>query len=184
MLSSLILLLAVQARPPAPAPRPFAYRGFAPGMAYRDFAVRARVIAQSDSDQLVCQTMHNTAQVMDCGVNVRDPVDSARFYLSANVIESRTSVIALVDSGSVPLVKRRQDDMRGQLGAPQRRQRSTWEWTRGRRFIRLSWRGAGTGAAAWRKISITLNDRDVMSRIRKYLPKSTARRPAAPKPKP
>lgn len=183
MTPALLLLVTLQA-PPAAPPRPFAYRGLAPGMAYRDFAARARVIAQSDSDQLVCQTMHNTAQVMDCGVNVRDPVDSARFYLSANVIESRTSIISLVDSDGVALVKRRQDDMRAQLGAPQRRLRSTWEWTRGRRFIRLSWRGAGTGATGWRKISITLNDRDVMNRIRKYVPKPAARRPASPKPKP
>src|SRR5690349_11330682 len=149
MTPAILLLALVQAPQGATAPpRPFAYRGFAPGMAYRDFASRARSIAQSDSDILACQTMHNTAQVMDCGVRVRDPVDSARFYLSANVIESRTSVIALVDSGAVSLVKRRQDDMRGQLGAPQRRQRSTWEWTRGRRFTRLSWRGAGPGPAA------------------------------------
>jgi len=165
----LVFLLALQ------APRPFAYRGFAPGMAYRDFAARARTMAQSDSDQLTCQTMHNTAQVMDCGVNVRDPVDSARFYLSANVIEGRTSVISLVDSGAVALVKHRQDELRAQLGAPQRRLRSTWEWSRmgGRRFIRVTWRGG----AGWRKVSITLNDRDVMNRIRNYVPKGKPRRP-------
>jgi len=181
MTAALLFLFVLQA-PPAAAPaaraaaaRPFAYRGFAPGMAYRDFAARARMIAPGagDNEQLTCQTMHTSAQVMDCGVNVRDPVDSARFYLSANVIEGRTSVIALVDSGGVALVKRRQDDLRVQLGAPQRRERSTWEWTRGRRFIRLSWRGG----AGWRKISITLNDRDVMNRIRNYLPKPKPRRP-------
>lgn len=174
MTTVLLLLFALQTPKPAAAPRPFAYRGFAPGMTYRDFAARARAILHGDSD-LVCQTMHNNANVMDCGVNVRDPVDSAHFYLSANVIEGRTSVIALVDSGAVTLVKQRQDDMRVQLGKPQRRQRSTWEWTRGRRFIRLSWRGAGTGAKAWRKISITLNDRDVMNRISKYVPKTKKR---------
>ena len=172
MTPAILLALLVQA-PQASAPRPFAYRGFAPGMSYRDFASRARSIAQGDSDILTCQTMRRTAQVMDCGVRVRDPVDSARFYLSANVIEGRTSVIALVDSGMVALVKRRQDDLRARLGAPQRRERSTWEWTRGRRFIRLSWRGG----AGWRKISITLNDRDVMNRIRNYLPKPKPRRP-------
>jgi hypothetical protein len=149
-------------------------------MAYRDFAARARTMVRGDSDQLICQTMHNTAQVMDCGVTIRDPVDSAPFYLSANVIEGRTSVISLVDSGAVTLVKRRQDDLRTHLGAPQRRVRSTWEWTRGRRFIRLSWRG-GT---AWRKISITLNDRDVMNRIRSYVPKPKPRRPAPAPTKP
>jgi len=114
----ILLLLLVQASPR----RPFAYRGFAPGMAYRIFATRARSIAQGDSDILACQTMHTTAQVMDCGVRVRDPVDSARFYLSANVIEGRTSVIAFVDSGKVALVRRTQDDMRKHLGVPQRRE--------------------------------------------------------------
>jgi hypothetical protein len=142
-------------------------------MAYRDFAARARTIAPSDTDLLVCQTMRRNAQVMDCGVQVRDPADGARFYLSANVIEGRTSVIALVDSGKVALVKLRQDDLRADLGPPQRRERSTWEWTKGRRFIRLSWRG-GKG---WRVISITLNDRDVMNQIAKYVPKPKQRTP-------
>ncbi len=140
-------------------------------MSYRDFSAQARVIAQSKDDILACQTMHQTAQVMDCGVRVRDPVDSAHFYLSANVIEGRTSVIAFFDSGTVALVRRRQDEMRQRLGVPQRRERSMWEWTKGRRFIRLNWRGGPN----WRVISITLNDRDVMDRIARYRP--------APKPK-
>jgi hypothetical protein len=186
MTPAILALLVLQAVPAAPPPRraaarPFAYRGFTPGMSYRDFATRARVITPGDSDQVVCQTMHNTAQVMDCGVNVRDPVDSARFYLSANVIEGQTSVISLVDSGGVSLVKRRQDDVRAQLGAPTRRLRSTWEWTRGRRFIRLSWRGGGDATGSgWRKISITLNDLDAMNRIRKYVPRHSTRRPPPP----
>ena len=135
-------------------------------MAYRDFATQARAIAQSNRDVLACQTMQRTAQVMDCAVRVRDPVDSARFYLSANVIEGRISVISLFDSGSVALLKRRQADLRKQLGPPQRRERSMWEWSRGRRFIRLNWRGARD----WRVVSITLNDRDVMDRIARYRP--------------
>src|SRR5438093_6027697 len=73
----------------------------------------------------------------------------------------------------ISLLRRRQDDLRAQLGPPQRRERSTWEWTKGRRFIRLSWRG-GTG---WRVISITLNDRDVMNRIANYVPKPKPRTP-------
>ena len=173
MTSAFLLLLLVQVPQATTAPRPFAYRGFAPGMQYRDFAARARSIAQGDSDFLACQTMHNTAQVMDCGLRVRDPVDSARFYLSANVIESRTSVIALVDSGKVALVRRIQDDMRKRLGVPQRRERSMWKWTKGRRFIRLNWRGGPN----WRVISITLNDRDVMDRIARYRPARTKRAP-------
>src|SRR5258708_24649095 len=103
--------------------------------------------------------MHNTAQVMDCGVRVRDPVDSARFYLSANVIEGRTSVIAFVDSGKVALVPRTQDQMRRQLGAPHRRERSMWEWTKGRRFIRLNWRRRQD----WRRISIPLHRPDALA---------------------
>ncbi len=170
MTPAILLLLLVQ----APPPRPFAYRGFAPGMSYRDFATRARSIVQGDSDILACQTMRRTAQVMDCGVRVRDPVDSARFYLSANIIEGRTSVIAFLDSGKVALVRRTQDDMRKHLGMPQRRERSMWEWTKGRRFIRLNWRGGRD----WRVISITLNDRDVMDRIARYRPRPTA----APRP--
>src|SRR5438094_4214408 len=177
-MTPLLLGLLVLQAPARPAPRPFAYRGLAPGMAYRDFANRARSIAQGDSDILACQTMHNTAQVMDCGVRVRDPVDSARFYLSANVIESRTSVIAFVDSGKVALVRRTQDDMRKRLSMPQRHERSMWEWTKGRRFIGLNWRGG----RAWRVIAITLNDRDVMDRIAHYRPARPAARPPAKKP--
>ena len=41
-----------------------------------------------------------------------------------------------------------------------------WEWHQGRRFVRLNWRGR----AGWRIISITLNGRDVMDRIAKYIP--------------
>jgi hypothetical protein len=143
------------------------YRGFTAGMSYRDFASRARAIAQTDRDILACQTMKRTAQVMDCGLRIRDPVDSARFYLSANVIDGRVSVVSLLDSGGVALLKRTQDDLRTRFGAPQRRERSMWEWSRagGRRFVRLNWRGG----ANWRVVSITLNDRDVMDRISKYV---------------
>jgi hypothetical protein len=135
-------------------------------MAYRDFATKARGMAQTNKDVLACQTMRHTAQVMDCGVQVRDPADSARFYLSANVIEGRTSVISLFDSGSVALLKRTQDDLRTKLGPPQRRERSMWEWSNGRRFIRLNWRGAHD----WRHLNITLNDLDVLERIARYVP--------------
>jgi hypothetical protein len=150
----------------AQAPQPFAYRGFTPGMPYREFATRARALT-TPNETFACQTMRQTAQVMDCGVRARDPADSAAFYISANVIEGRASVISFVDSGNVTLVKRTQDDLRKRLGAPQRRERSMWEWTKGRRFIRLSWRGGRD----WRVISITLNDRDVMDRIARYRPK-------------
>jgi hypothetical protein len=43
-----------------------------------------------------------------------------------------------------------------------------WEWTSGKRFVRLNWRGGKD----WRVVSITLNDRDVMNRIASYVPKT------------
>jgi hypothetical protein len=165
------LLLAQGTSAPA-LPKAFAYRGFVPGMTYSDFATRARAIARDDI--LTCQTMKQTARVMDCGVKVRDPVDSTSFYLSANVIEGRASVISLLDSGDVAIVKRAQDDMRSQLGPAKRRERSMWEWTNGRRFIRLNWRGSANS----RVVSITLNDRDVMDRIARYRPTATATKKA------
>jgi len=173
MTSALLLAVLFQAAPAKPpASRPLAYRGFSPGMSYREFSTKARGIAQSKDDILACQTMHHTAQVMDCAVRVKD-VDSARFYLSANVIEGRTSVISLFDSGGVALLQRTQDDMRRQLGAPQRREHSMWEWSRDRRFIRLNWRGSKD----WRVVSITLNDRDVMDKIARYRPPASAAKP-------
>jgi len=173
MTSVLLLAVLLQAAPAnPPATKPLAYRGFSPGMSYREFSGKARAIAQSKDDILACQTMHHTAQVMDCAVRVKD-VDSARFYLSANVIEGRTSVISLFDSGSVALLTRTQDEMRRQLGPPQRSERSMWEWSRERRFIRLNWRGNKD----WRVVSITLNDRDVMDKIARYRPPASASKP-------
>jgi len=63
--------------------------------------------------------------------------------------------------------------MRRQLGAPQRREHSMWEWSRDRRFIRLNWRGSKD----WRVVSITLNDRDVMDKIARYRPPASATKP-------
>ena len=183
MVSTVQLLLLLTQAAPAPAPAPkkpavappaLAYRGFAPGMPYRDFATKARSMARP-KEILGCQTMKSTAQVMDCGVRVRDPADSAPFYLSANVIEGKTSVISFIDSGKVSLLKQRQTELRTQLGTPTRRERSMWEWTNGQRFVRLNWRGGKD----WRVVSITLNDRDVMNRIASYVPKSKSK----PKPK-
>lgn len=180
---SAVLWPAVLAGQTPPPPRPaaaarpvaFGYRGFTPGMPYRDFAARAQGMAQQDF--LKCQTMHQTAKVMDCGLRVRDPADSANFYLSANVIDGSVSVASFLDSGAVAIVPRAQAELKKQLGPAHRRERSMWEWTNGRRFIRLNWRG-GRG---WRVISITLNDRDVMDRIVRYRP---APRTAAPAKKP
>jgi hypothetical protein len=181
MTHALLLLLLVQApaaaSPAKPPTRSLAYRGFSPGMSYRDFASKARGMAQTNKDILACQTMRNTAQVMDCGINVRDPIDSARFYLSANVIEGRASVISFFDSGSVAVLTRTQDDMRQRLGPPQRHERSMWEWSNGRRFIRLNWRGGRN----WRHLNITLNDLDVLERIARYVPPRSAAPASKPK---
>ncbi len=107
----------VSQTPPAPAPAPArppvaapAYRGFTPGISYRDFLERARPLA--DSDFVRCQTSPHTAQVMECGVVIRGPNDAARFYLSAHFIEGNADVVAFYDSAGfgdkrgVPLVDR------------------------------------------------------------------------------
>src|SRR5437762_1221894 len=72
----------VSQTPPAPAPTPArppvaapAYRGFTPGISYREFLERARPLA--DSDMVRCQTSPHTAQVMACGVVIRGPEDAA-----------------------------------------------------------------------------------------------------------
>src|SRR5438128_95705 len=89
--SSLLLpvVLAAQAPP--------VYRGFSPGMAYRDFATRAQALARRDT--LRCNTSKKTAQLMECGVQIRDPSDSTNFYLSAYVIEGKVAMLSFGDSG-------------------------------------------------------------------------------------
>src|SRR2546422_6936211 len=84
----LALLLPVVARsqaappkaPPPPSPpahrAPPSYRGFTPGLSYRAFVDRANALA--DHDVLACRTSPRTAQLMECGVVIRDPADGAR----------------------------------------------------------------------------------------------------------
>src|SRR2546430_16975831 len=88
--SSLLLpvVLAAQAPP--------AYRGFSPGRAYRDFATRAQALARRDT--LRCNTSKRTAQLMECGVQIRDPSDSTNFYLSAYVIEGKVAILSFGNS--------------------------------------------------------------------------------------
>ena len=147
-LSGLALAALVPVALAAQTPATFSYRGFTPGMTYRDFAVRAQALARADT--LRCDTSRRTAQVMDCGMRIRDPADSARFYLSANVIDYQTSVIDFSDSGSTAIVARAQKDLVRRFGPVQRREVGMWEWHQGRRFVRLNWRGR----AGWRIISI------------------------------
>ena len=175
----------VSQTPPAPAPAPTparppvaapAYRGFTPGISYREFLERARPLA--DSDMVRCQTSPHTAQVMECGVVIRGPNDAARFYLSAHFIEGNADVVAFYDSAGfgdkrgVPLVDRTKKELTRLFGRPHPIGKSGWEWRYGRRAVRFNWRGRGT--ARW--VSITLMDKDVMDRIARYAKTAKSRK--------
>src|SRR5207247_9975525 len=56
------------ARSPVAAP---AYRGFTPGLSYREFLERARPLP--DSAFVRCQPSPHTAQVMECGLATPGP---------------------------------------------------------------------------------------------------------------
>jgi hypothetical protein len=140
-----------------------AYRGFAPGATYREFAERARALAQREP--LVCNTSRRTAQLMECGVQIKDPSDSAVFYLSAYMLEGKVALVSFGDSGSAPLVDRTRRDLTARFGPGKQTGHSTLEWVDGQSVARLNWRGRG--AARW--IYITLWDRSVMDRISKYV---------------
>lgn len=163
-------LLAGQTPLPNPVV-PMAVRGFRAGVPYREFAERARALAQKDT--LRCNTSRNTAQLMECGVMIRDPSDSARFYLSAYVLEGRIAMVSLTDSGGPRLVEWARRDLAARFGQAHRRERSMWEWTSGRRVARLNWRGRGE--ARW--ISITLRDDEVMDGISRYVRRTNRRAP-------
>ena len=161
------------ARPPVAAP---VYRGFTPGISYREFLEHARPLA--DSDLVRCQTSPHTAQVMECGVVIRGPNDAARFYLSAHFIEGNADVVAFYDSAGfgdkrgVPLVDRTKKELTRLFGRPRPIGKSGWEWRYGRRAVRFNWRGRGT--ARW--VSITLMDNDVMDRIARYAKTAKSRK--------
>jgi hypothetical protein len=168
----LALLLPAVARSQAtsrPAAPP-AYRGFTPGISYRAFTERARALA--DSDVLRCNTSPGTAQLMECGVVIRDPRDGARFYLSAHFVEGNADVVSLYDSAGfgdsrgVALLDRTKHDLTQVFGRPRSIRKSRWEWRYGRKAVRLSWRGRGTG----RWVSIMLYDYGVMDRNSRYKP--------------
>jgi hypothetical protein len=168
MLPGLLVLQAAAAAAPASAP---SYRGFTPGRPYQEFATRARQLAGRET--LRCNTSKQTAQLMECGVLIRDPSDSARFYLSAYVLEGRIAMVSFTDSGGPRLVEWARRDLTTRLGQPKRRERSMLEWSSGRRVARLNWRG--TGQMRW--ISITLRDDEVMDRIARYVNRSKRRTP-------
>ncbi|HXF94896.1 MAG TPA: hypothetical protein VNI61_02220 [Gemmatimonadales bacterium] len=158
LLGALGLPLALAAQASAPA-----YRGFAAGAAYRDFAERARALAWRDP--MVCNTSRATAQLMECGVLIQDPADSARFYLSAYVLEGKVALVSFGDSGGAPLVDRVRRDLTARFGPGRRTGPGTVEWAYGRRVVRFNWRGSGP--VRW--VYITLEDRDVMDRISRYV---------------
>jgi hypothetical protein len=155
-----------QAARAAPTPPP--YRGFTPGMTYRAFVERARAL--QDRDELRCQTTPRTAQVMECGVGIRDPKDTASFYLSAHFVEGNADMVSLYDSAGFgdnrgpALVERTQRDLRRVFGPPRVLHAGAWQWRYGRRVVRLTWRARGPG----RWLSITLTDCTVLDRIGRY----------------
>src|SRR2546430_11731615 len=148
----------VSQTPPAPAPAPArppvaapAYRGFTPGISYREFLERARPLA--DSDMVRCQTSPHTAQVMECGVVIRGPSDAARFYLSAHFIEGNADVVAFYDSAgfgdkrAVPLVDRPKKELARLFGRPRPIGKSGWGGRLGPRARAAHRRRAGAGPA-------------------------------------
>jgi hypothetical protein len=153
----LALQLASQATLPS-------YRGFAPAASYRDFAARARVVARRDP--LICNTSRRTAQLMECGVVIRDPTDSASFYLSAFILEGRVALLSFGDSGNALLVERMQLELQSRYGPPKVTGTGTWEWSVGRQVARFNWRGRGTK----RWVYLELRDGAILDSISKYLP--------------
>ncbi len=141
-----------------------AYRGFAPGGSYRDFAEHARAVTRQGATPFACNTSKKTAQLMECGVLIRDPADNAGFYLGAYVIEGRVAMISLGDSGGTRLVERMQRELRTALGPPHAAARGTWQWKNGRRVLKLNWRGRGN--ARW--VFVQMEDGDLLARISHY----------------
>jgi hypothetical protein len=141
------------------------YRGFAAAASYRDFAARARAVARSDP--LICNTSRRTAQLMECGVVIRDPSDSASFYLSAFILEGRVALLSFGDSGNARLVERMQAELKARYGPPKITGTGTWEWSAGRQVARFNWRGRGTR----RWVFLELRDGTILDSITKYLPR-------------
>jgi hypothetical protein len=157
-----IALLTQALATPAALP---SYRGFAPAVSYRDFAERARAVARRDP--LTCNTSRRTAQLMECGVVIRDPSDSASFYLSAYILEGRVALLSFGDSGSARLVERMQRELTARYGKPRVTGTGTWEWSAGRQVARFNWRGRGTR----RWVFLELRDGAILDSISKYLPR-------------
>ena len=105
---------------------------------------------------------------MECGVVIRDPTDSASFYLSAYVLEGKVAMVSFGDSGGVPLVDRLKTDLTTRFGRPQAVKNGMWQWNSAGgniQTVRFTWRGRGS--ARW--IYITLTDKRVMDGISRYV---------------
>jgi hypothetical protein len=161
---------AAPARPPVPA---LAFRGFAPGTSFRDFAQVARSLA--DRDTMVCQTSRRTARLMECGVRIRDPQDSVRFYVAAHFVDQKVDLIAFTDSGVTGLVTRTQRDLTRRFGRADSVGRGMWQWRREGMVARLTWRGRGER----RWISFTLTHPATMNQVRNLVPPPKAPTPPA-----
>jgi hypothetical protein len=105
---------------------------------------------------------------MDCGVVIRDPKDSASFYLSAYILEGRVAVLSFGDSGSASLVERMQAELTTRYGPPKITGTGTWEWSAGRQVVRFNWRGRGSR----RWVFLNLRDDALLENIAKYRPKA------------
>jgi hypothetical protein len=157
-LPALLTLTAILRAAPPPD-----YRGFSPGMEYRDFAARARALSAPDA--LRCNTSTKTAELMECGVMIVDPSDGAHLYLSAYVINGLVAMVSFGDSGDVHLVTEAQNDLVRRFGPAHPRGPGSWEWRVGRRVTRLSW--VGRGPARW--IYVNLSDYDLVDGISRYV---------------
>jgi hypothetical protein len=157
-------LLGAQAAP-LPAAATLTYRGFALAAPYADFLARARALAVPGTSAIVCNTSRRTAQLMECGVSIRDPDDGARLYLAAYVLEGQVAFLSFGDSGTAPLVAAAQRDLVARFGSPRGARAGMWEWRSARELVRLTWRGRGS--TRW--IYVALWDEDVMNRIAGYV---------------
>jgi hypothetical protein len=146
---------------------PLAYRGFVLAAPYGEFSARARLFADAPATPLVCNTSRRTAQLMECGAPIRDPSDSARFYLAAYVLEGQVAFLSFGDSGTAPLVERLQRDLEGRFGRPHASRAGMWEWRSGPEVVRLTWRGRGP--VRW--VYVALWDEPLMNRIAGYIPR-------------
>jgi hypothetical protein len=70
-----------------------AYRGFSLAAPYAEFTLQARALVAPGAAPLVCNTSRRTAQLMECGELIRDPADSAQFYLAAYVLEGQVAFL-------------------------------------------------------------------------------------------